>query len=321
MQKSLLTHIASNFISEYENVANSSVSYLLNEYLSAREALKNILGLSEVPKYYRTELATKNNGRPDITGFNTNGDKSIIIEGKFWANLTKNQPENYLCELKLSGNGKLLFLAPEKRLILLEAEIKNRVGENDKDKVIIYSWLNFLKVIELENNKEHNHYLNSDLIQLKELCQKMDSEGMPPLSASDLDPMNGRISYQLAQLLDDCHFLLKKWDVTNFNKFKKTNSKYGFGFYFEAFNFTCNLYFSNHKWFARDLQTPFWLVINKNWKASSEINHLLKELNPENVYEDSIGIELLVGMDKEQAVKHLVKETKEVLEYLNEKTT
>ena len=32
MQNSLLAHIASNFISEYENVANSSNAYVLNEY-------------------------------------------------------------------------------------------------------------------------------------------------------------------------------------------------------------------------------------------------------------------------------------------------
>lgn len=56
MQKSLLTHIASNFISEYENVANSSIAYLLNEYSSACEVLKNILGFSEAPKYYQTNL-------------------------------------------------------------------------------------------------------------------------------------------------------------------------------------------------------------------------------------------------------------------------
>ena len=43
MQESLLSHIASSFISEYENVANSSVAYLLNKYPKAQVALQNIL--------------------------------------------------------------------------------------------------------------------------------------------------------------------------------------------------------------------------------------------------------------------------------------
>lgn len=55
--------------------------------------------------YFVTELATKSNGRPDVTGL------QIIIEGKFWTNLTDNQPVNYLKEL--SGNRRLLFLLSE----------------------------------------------------------------------------------------------------------------------------------------------------------------------------------------------------------------
>ena len=83
MHKSLLAHIASNFISEYENVANSSIAYLLNEYTSPREALKNILGIDEVPTHYFTELSTKSNGRPDITGFDINNNKIVSLFYKF----------------------------------------------------------------------------------------------------------------------------------------------------------------------------------------------------------------------------------------------
>ena len=99
MRKSLLAHIASNFISEYENVANSSIAYLLNEYSASQEALKSILGIGNVPTYYVTELSTDSNGRPDVTGLDGDGGKVVIIEGKFWANLTQNQPDNYLKEL------------------------------------------------------------------------------------------------------------------------------------------------------------------------------------------------------------------------------
>ena len=94
MQSSILAHIASNFISEYENVANSSVAYLLNQYPTARIALQTISLLDNVPQHFVTELATQSNGRPDITGLSEAGSKQVIIEGKFWANLTDNQPMN-----------------------------------------------------------------------------------------------------------------------------------------------------------------------------------------------------------------------------------
>ena len=125
MQNSLLAHIASNFISEYENVANSSIAYLLNEYPVSREVLKEVLKLDCAPTYYVTELSTKSNGRPDVTGLDDNGNKSVIIEGKFWANLTDNQPVNYLKEL--SPGGKILFLAPDKRLTSLKQELNIRL--------------------------------------------------------------------------------------------------------------------------------------------------------------------------------------------------
>ena len=146
MQKSLLAHIASNFISEYENVANSSIAYLLNKYTSPREALKNILGIDEVPTHYITELSTKSNGRPDVTGLDINGNKAVIIEGKFWANLTENQPNNYLKEL--TDTGKLLFFAPDKRVNSLELEISSRLNQED-GRIIVYSWNNFLDLVAL----------------------------------------------------------------------------------------------------------------------------------------------------------------------------
>jgi hypothetical protein len=95
MQESLLSHITSSFITQYENVANSGVSYLLNKYVSARNVLQNILEIELLPSNYITELSTNSNGRPDITGIDAKGNKLVIIEGKFWANLTDNQPINY----------------------------------------------------------------------------------------------------------------------------------------------------------------------------------------------------------------------------------
>lgn len=52
---SLLSHIAGNFISQYENVANSSVAYLLNRYPACRRALSRLIDANHVPANYVTE--------------------------------------------------------------------------------------------------------------------------------------------------------------------------------------------------------------------------------------------------------------------------
>ena len=315
MHKSILAHIASNFISEYENVANSSVAYLLNEYPAAQVALTNIINVKKAPTHYITELSTTANGRPDVSGLGEDGGKIVIIEGKFWANLTPNQPNNYLKEL--AEGGKLLFLAPDRRLGSLSIEISKRL-KGKSNKIVLSSWNNFINLIENENNKNHDHHLASDLTQMKELCHKMDTEGMPPLSMSDLDPMNGRIVSQFSDVIDECNPILREWEHANFNKLKTQSKKYGHGFYFLGYDFACFLSFDSYNWYAKDNHTPIWLEItNHEWQETEKINHALNNFDSANSYGNKYGIVLQTGMDKNQVVSHIINKVKEVLRHLN----
>jgi hypothetical protein len=316
----ILAYIASNFIAQYENVANSSVTYLLNEYPAARLALKNILGVSQVPEYYQSELSTTSNGRPDITGLDVNGNKKVIIEGKFWANLTPNQPNNYLKEL--AEGGKMLFLAPGKRVKSLRVEIARRLKGEDK-RIVVSSWDDFLALIERANVEPYNHYLNADLLQIKELCRKMDEEGMPPLSASDLDPMNGRVASQFADVIDECNPILREQERYNFKGLKTTATKYGHGFYFRAYEFGCFLGFDSKKWFTKDNHTPIWLNIKRDtgatWADDERIARGLRYFDADNAYGNDYGIELQPGMDKSQVINQIVDKVTEVIKYLHDR--
>ena len=145
----------------------------------------------------------------------------------------------------------------------------------------------------------------------------MDTEGMPPLSVSDLDPMNGRVTAQFSDVVDECNPIIRKWKHSNFKGTKTTSSKYGHGFYFRAYNFGCFLCLDSYKWFVRDNHTPVWLVISdQEWNKSEKISHVLNDFDPTNAYEgeygSDYGIALHTGMDKDQVVNHIVKKTKEV---------
>jgi len=326
MKESLLSHIAGKFVTDYENVANSSIAYMLNKYPSVITALKNITEIDHIPLNYICELSTEENGRPDVVGFDEHGNKKIIIEGKFWANLTDNQPNNYLKEL--DKNGILLFLAPVPRLESLHIDIERRLGCKD-GRIIVNSWREFIKSIEIENKKSYNEYLDSDLFQFKELCHKMDHEGLPPISWSDLDPMNGRVSYQFADLLDECNASIRNWGKTYFGKLKTTHSKDSYGFYFEAFEFGLRLFYSSKYWYDKDSHTPFWLNIamktekHGNWKKSDQIYHFLNMYDPKNSYDEHYhavyGITLQPGMDRSQIINHITNQVKKVLLFLHEK--
>lgn len=215
----------------------------------------------------------------------------------------------------------MLFLAPEKRVISLNQDIIKRLNGED-NRVIIYSWLNFINLIEKENNKENNSYLTSDLIQLKELCLKLDSEGMPPLSWSDLDPMNGRLSYQFPDVIDECNKYLRTWTEANFKGLTSSGDKYGYGFYFKSFGIICRLYFSSYEWCTKDSQTPIWLKLHRDKidNFDSIINNL-KYLDSDNTYNEikhvTYGIQLQPGMDKQLVVDHIVSVVKNVLTKIN----
>jgi hypothetical protein len=257
VEETLLSHIASNFIKEYENVANSSISYLLNKYPSAREALSAILGIP-VPDYYFTEVATQSNGRPDVVGKDKDNNIIVIIEGKFWASLTDNQPNNYLKEL--SEKGRLLFLVPEFRKESLKNQIKNRLGYWD-ERIETFSWKYFLSSIRGINEKNYSSELDSDLTQLDNLCKKMDKEGLAPLSNSDLDPIHGRLIYNFVNLIEECKLLLKEWNMASFEKLKTTPNKDSFGFYFMGYNYPCYLCVSWKNWFEKPNHQPIWMRI------------------------------------------------------------
>ena len=310
MEQSLLAHIAGSFISQYENVANSSIAYLLNTYPTARIALGRILGVDDVPFRYVVEMGAGENGRPDVTGITENGEKLLIIEGKFWANLTPNQPSN--CLKELADGGKVLFLAPVKRQESLTSEVARRIGDpNALSSVIVMSWANYLDAVENENAKNPDFSLTSDLTQLRALCARMDVEGMPPLSVSDLDPMNGRITYQLADLLDECRELLWHWAETDFTGVRATGWKLGYGFYFRARGLGCQLFFSSFYWFTTKSATPYWLTIGDgDFERSEPILNALAHWDPEHTYDDqpiaAYAIRVKPGMARRSVVDHII---------------
>ena len=116
-----------------ENIATEALAYILNESAASRQALDSLLrdGGTNVPSI--TEVKTQVNGprgiRVDLV-CNSDGNQPppVLIEVKFSADLTRNQPNNYLEWLLEGGNDSvLLFIAPEARIRFLWPELKARV--------------------------------------------------------------------------------------------------------------------------------------------------------------------------------------------------
>ena len=75
----------------------------------------------------KTQVIKADGTRPDLVGFDETGAERVLIEVKFWAELTRNQPNGYINRLPDDGPAVVMFLAPEERIQSLWSQLKRRL--------------------------------------------------------------------------------------------------------------------------------------------------------------------------------------------------
>ncbi len=123
---SLFGHLASRLSSHPENIATEALNYVLNRSTVARRAFAQYAAQSgaDMPEtlHFRTQEAGGDGAIPDLVGLDGEGRQVLLVEAKFWAGLTDNQPVAYLERLPASSDGLLLFVAPATRFPTLWPE-------------------------------------------------------------------------------------------------------------------------------------------------------------------------------------------------------
>jgi hypothetical protein len=126
----LLAHVAPGLTSQLENLATEALLYLLRRYGAARDAFVDFV--SETGHAAAGDLAFGSQVRmshgsiPDLVGRTAEGTGVLLVEAKFWAPLTQNQPVGYLRRLPEEVVGTVLFVAPEGRLEELWRQVTGR---------------------------------------------------------------------------------------------------------------------------------------------------------------------------------------------------
>ena len=129
----LLAHLSPSLTSQTENIAVEALGYVLNKYAGSREGLDDVVrsGVRNVNSIVkvRTQASALDGTRPDLVGVDEGGAERVLIEAKFWADLTPRQPHAYLDRLPDDGPAALLFLAPEERIVSLWPVLRTRAQE------------------------------------------------------------------------------------------------------------------------------------------------------------------------------------------------
>lgn len=204
---SLLAHLSPRFTQRTEDIAVEALGYILSTSEAAREGLVDLLrssggkvdGLGRIA----TQVTGEEGERPDLVGCDQNGDKRLLVEAKFWAGLTPNQPNEYL--RRLCRGGVLLFVVPEARLDALWPELERRVKKKgsfewtaDADRprtadvgerrLILTAWRTLLQEIEHRAGAAGDTAAVASVRQLHGLAEDQDESAFLPLRPDELGP-------------------------------------------------------------------------------------------------------------------------------------
>ena len=135
-EPSLLAHLIPKLTSRGEDTATEALAFILNKSETCRSALNSLLddedfGLGPLTRF-DTQVTHEDGSRPDMVGYDGEGEKRLIVEAKFWAALGEGQASGYFSQLEVSGAAALMFVAPGTRVETLWTEITRQMdaGEN-----------------------------------------------------------------------------------------------------------------------------------------------------------------------------------------------
>ena len=128
----MFAHIVSRLTNRTEDVAVEALGFILSRSDAARRALRDLLKVEGLDVGELTDAGTQVGdetlARPDLAIYDRERKERVLIEAKFWAGLTENQPNAYLARLPLDERpAVLLFVAPEARLETLWPELRRLI--------------------------------------------------------------------------------------------------------------------------------------------------------------------------------------------------
>jgi hypothetical protein len=216
----ILADLVSKFSVGPENIATEALNLILKNSTPTRKAFIRFCLQSgaELPEdlSFRTQVSSEEHGRPDLVG---SGDKGniLIIEAKFDAGFTENQPVAYFEHFAVSG--LLLFIVPEYRRQAAWLQLCQRcqhggiavhsvsstawslLAQVGIHRMALVSWRSVLRFLldSAHDLGDGDKDAIEDLNQLSTLCERMDEDAFSPFRAEELT--DAGIARRFAQLM------------------------------------------------------------------------------------------------------------------------
>lgn len=290
--KSLLGQFYNRIIGSQEDIASESLAYILKNSKGARMTIRQIVnldtGLSFPDLYYSVQNVGIELERPDISGKDVYGKELLLIEAKFWASLTSNQPMGYL--KRLGNKTVLMFLVPALRIPSIFNEVLRIIRENYSEididienhiikirntnqYIVLKNWNSILTSIKLKLTTENDPTLISDIDQVIGFVDIVDKNSFQPISNNDLSPSIPKKISSYFNIVDKVVDELKiRIEKVNTQNLTNGQSKNYYRRYFVFGCFGCGFGYILEHWMEY-ADTPFWLSIktieNSKWTSLS----------------------------------------------------
>ena len=331
--KSLLAHLAWTFTNQTETLTTEALGYILSQSSAARQALQETVrtGGADVGPItqVKTEVTGDGGARPDLVGSDEHGSERVLVEVKFWAGLTDNQPNTYLERLPADANpAVLLFVAPEARLETLWTEVLRRAGEKfnlevtekqgiktavvDKSErwLMLTSWRALLGSMSSRASIDGDSSAERDILQLNALCEREDTDAFLPLRSEEFGPTFPRRMLNLQKLVDDATERGRKAGFVDTKGRNVAPRALGYGkklrigskdtAWAEAW-FGVNY----HRWVYEE-ETPLWLELDNSFISTADIINKIDY--------DHASFTLRVGVEYEEVLDSVVHRLRDIAE-------
>ncbi len=276
----LLSRVVPKFTSRLEDVAVESLGHILTESEAAKGALRQMLAFGGVEVgplgKVRTQASGERGERPDLSVEDAHGAERVLIEAKFWAELTHNQPVSYLDRLNGQEPSALLFVVPMLRMETLwpavcrlsrkadygvspeldEGDLRSAVVGGNSCRLMLTSWAALLNAMSAQSSG-HPAVL-ADIEQLRGLTEQMDSEAFLPLRPEEFAPSFARRMRQLPGLIDDATERVRELGWVSTERLARTPWQQGYGRYIQLAGVYAKFDINFDYWAERG-DTPLWL--------------------------------------------------------------
>jgi len=340
-RNSLLAYLAGRLTGQTETLATEALGYILSQSGAAQKALREMLRDGGADVGALTKVATEVIGeqweRVDLVASDDEGSERVLIEVKFWAGLTDNQPHTYLKRLPIDEDpAVLLFVAPEQRLVTLWVEIRRRAREacwvlgtdagteglksvtvgGGPRRLMLTSWRSLLTAMRDRANAAGDPSAVRDILQLEALCERQDRDPFLPLRSEELAPAFPRRMLDMERLWKDATALAVERGRELGRPFVNTDGTavapqwHGSGRHIQIGKEDAwwGAWFGVHyELWARETETPLWLSFWEDYASAAK-----KKLGSHNY-----GFTLPVDVEYDRVLDSVVEELQKIAHTLS----